>query len=265
MENTQEMRMGTVEAQFADIIWLNEPLSSRELVTLCAEKLNWKKSTTYTVLKKLCDRGIFQNKDSVVTSLISKEEFESLQSRKFVEDYIDLDKELEIKDIAEAMTNVGSEYDSAEKMINATKLVIGEIKECEEHPDSDHLHVCKVDIGTEVLQIVCGAPNARKGIKVIVAREGADLPGGIKIKRGQIRGVESCGMMCSIAELGLDSKFLTDADKEGIAELGEDAIVGEDPVKYLEMDDLLQNELLLNEAVSVAKSLIDISLEKLHD
>ncbi len=86
MENTQEMRMGTVEAQFADIIWLNEPLSSRELVTLCAEKLNWKKSTTYTVLKKLCDRGIFQNKDSVVTSLISKEEFESLQSRKFVEE-----------------------------------------------------------------------------------------------------------------------------------------------------------------------------------
>ena len=158
-------------------------------------------------------------------------------SRKFVEDYIDLDKELEIKDIAEAMTNVGSEYDSAEKIINATKLVIGEIKECEEHPDSDHLHVCKVDIGTEILQIVCGAPNARKGIKVIVAREGADLPGGIKIKRGQIRGVESCGMMCSIAELGLDSKFLTDADKEGIAELGEDAIVGEDPVKYLEMDD----------------------------
>ncbi|MBP3596421.1 MAG: phenylalanine--tRNA ligase subunit beta [Clostridia bacterium] len=158
-------------------------------------------------------------------------------SRKFVEDYIDLDKDLEIKDIAEAMTNVGSEYDSAEKMINATKLVIGEIKECEEHPDSDHLHVCKVDVGTEVLQIVCGAPNARKGIKVIVAREGADLPGGIKIKRGQIRGVESCGMMCSIAELGLDSKFLTDADKEGIAELGEDAIVGEDPVKYLEMDD----------------------------
>ena len=158
-------------------------------------------------------------------------------SRKFVEDYIELDKDLEIKDIAEAMTNVGSEYDSAEKMINATKLVIGEIKECEEHPDSDHLHVCKVDVGTEVLQIVCGAPNARKGIKVIVAREGADLPGGIKIKRGQIRGVESCGMMCSIAELGLDSKFLTDADKEGIAELGEDAIVGEDPVKYLEMDD----------------------------
>ena len=99
-------------------------------------------------------------------------------SRKFVEDYIDLDKELEIKDIAEAMTNVGSEYDSAEKMINATKLVIGEIKECEEHPDSDHLHVCKVDVGNEVLQIVCGAPNARVGIKVIVALVGAVLPDG---------------------------------------------------------------------------------------
>ena len=158
-------------------------------------------------------------------------------SRKFVEDYIDIDKELDIKKIADDMTNAGSEYDSAEKFINATKLVIGEIKECEEHPDSDHLHVCKVDVGNETLQIVCGAPNARKGIKVIVAREGADLPGGVKIKKGKIRGVESCGMMCSIAELGLDHKFLTDSDKDGIAELCDDAVIGEDPVKYLEMDD----------------------------
>ena len=91
-------------------------------------------------------------------------------SLNFVKDYIDLDNNLTEKDIAEAMTKAGNEYDSAEKMINATNLIIGEIKECEPHPDSDHLHLCKVDIGKEVLDIVCGAPNARKGIKVILAQ-----------------------------------------------------------------------------------------------
>ena len=158
-------------------------------------------------------------------------------SRKFVEDYIDLDKDLTIKKIADDMTNAGSEYDSAEKIINATNLVIGEIKKCEEHPDSDHLHVCLVDIGSEELQIVCGAPNARVGIKVIVAKVGAELPGGIKIKKGNMRGVESNGMMCSLAELGLEHKFLKESDIAGIAELGSDAVVGEDPVKYLGLDD----------------------------
>ena len=135
------------------------------------------------------------------------------------------------------MTRVGNEYDSAEKFINATNLVIGQIKTCEEHPDSDHLHVCMVDVGDKTLQIVCGAPNARAGIKVIVALVGANLPNDVTIKKGTIRGVESNGMMCSIAELGLDNKFLTEEDKKGICELGQDAIVGEDPIKYLGFDD----------------------------
>ena len=155
-------------------------------------------------------------------------------STNFVKDYIDID--VDLKTLAEDMTRVGNEYDSAEKLINATKLVIGKIVECKDHPDSDHLHLCKVDIGSEVLDIVCGAPNARVGIKVIVAQDGAELPGGT-IKKGQIRGQQSNGMMCSIAELGLESKFLTQADKDGIAELGEDAVVGEDPIKYLGLDD----------------------------
>ena len=155
-------------------------------------------------------------------------------STNFVKDYVDID--VDVKTLAEDMTRVGNEYDSAEKLINATKLVIGEIIECEEHPDSDHLHLCKVNIGTEVLDIVCGAPNARTGLKVIVAQDGAELPE-ITIKKGMIRGQESNGMLCSLAELGLDSKFLTQADKEGIAELGSDAVVGEDPIKYLQMDD----------------------------
>ena len=158
-------------------------------------------------------------------------------SRNFVKDYIDLDDNLSIEKIAQDTTRVGNEYDSAEKFINATNLVIGQIKTCEEHPDSDHLHVCMVDVGDKTLQIVCGAPNARAGIKVIVALVGANLPNDVTIKKGTIRGVESNGMMCSIAELGLDNKFLTEEDKKGICELGQDAIVGEDPIKYLGFDD----------------------------
>ena len=155
-------------------------------------------------------------------------------SKNFVKDYVDID--VDLKTLAEDMTSVGNEYDSAEKLINATKLVIGEIVECKDHPDSDHLHLCKVNIGTEVLNIVCGAPNARKGIKVIVAQDGAVLPEKT-IRKGIIRGQESNGMMCSIAELGLENKFLKPEDKDGIAELGEDAVVGEDPIKYLGLDD----------------------------
>ena len=87
-------------------------------------------------------------------------------STNFVKDYVDID--VDVKTLAEDMTRVGNEYDSAEKYINATNLIIGQIIKCEEHPDSDHLHVCKVDVKNDVLDIVCGAPNARKGIKVIV-------------------------------------------------------------------------------------------------
>jgi phenylalanyl-tRNA synthetase beta chain len=155
-------------------------------------------------------------------------------STNFLKDYIDID--VDVKQLAEDMTRVGNEYDSASNLINATKLVIGQITECEPHPDSDHLHLCKVNIGTEVLDIVCGAPNARTGLKVIVALDGAVLPEKT-IKKGMIRGQESNGMLCSIAELGLEHKFLKPEDSEGIAELGEDAEIGGDPIKYLQMDD----------------------------
>ena len=156
-------------------------------------------------------------------------------STNFVKDYVDID--VDLKTLAEDMTGVGNEYDSAQKLINATNLVVGEVIECEVHPDSDHLHVCKVNVGNEILQIVCGAPNVRKGLKVIVALVGAELPGDFKIKAGKIRGVESNGMLCSIAELGLDSKFLKTEDKEGIHELPETAVPGEDPIKLMGMDD----------------------------
>ena len=170
-------------------------------------------------------------------------------STNFLKDYVDID--VDVKTLAEDMTRVGNEYDEAGKLLNATKLVIGEVKECKQHPDSDHLHVCKVDIGTEVLNIVCGAANVREGLKVIVALDGAVLPGvTVKstgeiekedkervIKRGMIRGQESNGMLCSMLELGLEHKFADEVDKAGIHELPQDAPVGEDPIKYLGLDD----------------------------
>lgn len=85
----EEYKLGVVESKFADIIWQHEPLPSRELVALCQQALNWKKPTTYTVLRKLCERGIFQNQDGLVTSLISREEFYARQSEKFVEETFD--------------------------------------------------------------------------------------------------------------------------------------------------------------------------------
>ena len=81
-----DLHLGAVEARFADLIWTYEPLSSRALVALCGEELGWKKSTTYTVLKRLCDKGIFQNENGTVTSRMTKEEYAAAQSEKFVED-----------------------------------------------------------------------------------------------------------------------------------------------------------------------------------
>lgn len=81
-----DLHLGAVEARFADLIWKYEPLSSRALVALCGEELGWKKSTTYTVLKRLCDKGIFQNENGTVTSRMTKEEYAAAQSEKFLED-----------------------------------------------------------------------------------------------------------------------------------------------------------------------------------
>ena len=85
----EDMKLGVVESRFAELIWANAPLTSRELVNLCLNELNWKKSTTYTVLKKLCERGIFRNQDGMVTVVISREDFFAMQSERFVEDTFD--------------------------------------------------------------------------------------------------------------------------------------------------------------------------------
>ena len=82
----KDMKLGVIETRFAEIIWENAPLSTNQLIQLCAEKLEWKRTTTYTVLKKLCDKGIFKTENSMVTALISKQEFEGMQSEQFVQE-----------------------------------------------------------------------------------------------------------------------------------------------------------------------------------
>ena len=161
-------------------------------------------------------------------------------SYKLLKEYVDVEG-LSIKDITAKLTLAGFELEGMEQLSSGTNLVIGEVLECEDHPNSDHLHVTKTSIGNEVLQIVCGAPNCRKGLKVIVALPGAELPAkGITIGKGSIRGVESNGMLCSLLELGVNEEMLSDYQKAGIEELDENAPVGDsNPLGYLNLDDTI--------------------------
>ena len=152
-------------------------------------------------------------------------------SLEWVKDYIDISDE-DLKELAVKITKAGI---NIEKVItkNMEHLVIGEIKNCIDHPDSDHLHICQVDIGNDKLeQIVCGAPNARVGIKVIAALPGAILPGDFEIKKSKIRGVESNGMLCALYELGLEEKTEENYSK-GIHELDDSAPIGKNPIVYI--------------------------------
>lgn len=155
-------------------------------------------------------------------------------SMNWVGDYVDIKNE-DLKELAVKVTNYGM---NVEKVITnkIDNLVIGQIKEVKKHPDSDHLNVCMVDIGSETVQIVCGASNVKEGLKVIVAKPGCVLPGNNEIKKGKIRGVESNGMICALFELGLEEKT-EETYAKGIAELGSDATIGEDPIDYLGLED----------------------------
>lgn len=158
-------------------------------------------------------------------------------SLEWVSDYIDISDQ-DLKELAVKITQSGI---NVEKVItnHIDNLVIGKVISCVDHPDSDHLHVCMVDVGkSEAIQIVCGAPNVREGLKVIVSLPGAVLPGNFEIKKGKIRGVESNGMICALYELGLEEKN-DETYAKGIEELNSDAKVGEDPIKYLGLDDTL--------------------------
>lgn len=117
----KEIELGDVQAAFADIIWNNEPIGSGELVKICEKELNWKKPTTYTVLRKLCEKGLFKNEDGVVTAVISREEFNASKSEKFVEDTYEGSLPAFIAAFMSHKKISKSEIDEIQKMINKYK------------------------------------------------------------------------------------------------------------------------------------------------
>jgi len=151
-------------------------------------------------------------------------------SKKWLNELVKLN--IPYSDLGERFSLMSQEVADVYKLVDVEGLVIGEVLECDKHPEADKLSVCKVNVGEE-LNIVCGAPNVKKGQKVIVAKVGTKLPE-LKIKSAKIRGVESNGMICSLNELGID-KGLVDAS--GIYVLPNDAPVGDDACKYLSLDD----------------------------
>ena len=155
-------------------------------------------------------------------------------SLNWVKDYIDISDQ-EPTELAEKITKTGVNVEEVRKS-HIDHLVIGEVKECFDHPDSDHLHICQVDVGGKTAQIVCGAKNVRKGLKVIVALPGCKLPGDVEIKAGKIRGQESNGMICALYELGLEKKT-DETYAKGIAELDTALPAGTDANVYLGTDD----------------------------
>lgn len=157
-------------------------------------------------------------------------------SLNWVKDYVDIENE-DLKELAVKITKAGVNVEQVVTK-HIDHLVIGEVVECIDHPDSDHLHICQVDVGKEIVQIVCGAPNVRKGIKVIVALPGCVLPEDFEIKAGKIRGQDSNGMICALFELGIEEKTEENYAK-GIAELETDLPNGSDANLYLGTDDTL--------------------------
>ncbi len=160
-------------------------------------------------------------------------------SLNFVKDYVSFPK-IDEKVLAEKMLLIGNEYNEVKKLCAATNLVIGYVKEQTKHPEADKLKVCLVDINEEEdLTIVCGASNVDKGQKVIVAKVGAKLPNNIEIKKATIRGIESKGMICSLEELGIETKYIPERSKGGIHILEDEAPIGEDALEYLHYNDII--------------------------
>jgi len=157
-------------------------------------------------------------------------------STNWINDYVNI-KDLNKKELAEKITNAGVNIEKITEY-NFDNLVVGQIIKCEKHPGSDHLNICMVDVGKEKPnQIICGADNVKEGIKVIVALPGATLPGNFTIEERKLLGVTSCGMICALFELDLADKEETYDD--GIHVLPEDAVIGEEPLKYLGIDDTI--------------------------
>ena len=156
-----------------------------------------------------------------------------LISLEWLKEYVDINED--VKELENALTMIGQEVEAIEEQgQHLDNVVVGHIVEYGQHPDADKLSLLKVDIGEETpLQIICGAPNHKLGDRVIVAKIGAILPGNFKIKKAKVRGVESCGMLCSEAELGMGT------DGDGIVILSEDAVIGCDIRIHLGLDDVI--------------------------
>ncbi|WP_313537793.1 phenylalanine--tRNA ligase subunit beta [Enterococcus sp.] len=162
-----------------------------------------------------------------------------LVSYKWLNEYLDLSA-ITPKELADKMSVTGIEVEGIDVPEEGLKkIVVGEVTACEPHPDSDHLSICQVDIGEEITQIVCGAPNVKSGIKVIVALPGSRITGNVKIKKGKMRGQVSNGMICSLQELGYGDSVIPKEYAEGIYYLPADAEVGKPVFPYLDMDDHL--------------------------
>ena len=151
------------------------------------------------------------------------------------------------QEYTDAMTLSGTKVEGYVQLdADLEKIVIGQIEKIERHPDADKLIICQVNVGNETVQIVTGAPNVKEGDKVPVVLDGGRVagghdgkpaPGGVKIKKGKLRGVDSYGMMCSIEELGSTREMYPEAPEYGIYIFPEDAVVGESAVKALDLDD----------------------------
>ena len=159
------------------------------------------------------------------------------------------DLDVTAQEYTDAMTLSGTKVEGFERLdADLDKIVIGQIEKIEPHPDADKLIVCQVNVGDQVVQIVTGAPNVKEGDKIPVVLDGGRVagghdgkktPGGIQIKKGKLRGVESCGMMCSIEELGSDRNMYPEAPEYGIYIFPEDAVVGESAIHALGLDDVV--------------------------
>ena len=145
-------------------------------------------------------------------------------------------QDIDPKILVKKFNLMSQEVAGLKKLVDIDGLVIGHVKSLKKHEDADKLSVCIVDVGDEELQIICGAPNVAENQKVIVAKSGVVLPGNFKIKKAKIRGVESNGMICSLAELGIQE---FDSSEKGIYVLGDDALVGKDPLEYLHLKDFV--------------------------
>lgn len=156
-------------------------------------------------------------------------------SYNWLKDYLNLDN-ISVSDLSKTIAANVVEIETEYPLTTANNLEVGYVKECEDI-EGTHLHKTQIELSDGVWQIVCGAPNMKQGIKVIVARIGAVLPGDFKIKASKIRGIESNGMCCSLEELGFEEKYVPDRFKDGIYILPDDAKVGSNPLDYLCLND----------------------------